>query len=296
MSFHQNISKLTSLGVGLGLRRELAESTFAHSNEIDFLEITPENYMNIGGRAFSNLEKALSLFPIISHGVNLSIGSTDDLNKDYLKSLRKLLDEVKAPWWSDHFCFASFGGNYVHDLLPLPFNKEAVKHVSERAKYVQDYIERPFLLENVSFYMPVPGSTMSEAQFMSEIVEAADCGLLFDVNNVYVNSFNHKFDPRDQIDRLPLERVVEIHIAGHKRMDDLIIDTHGSQIIDPVFDVLEYTLAKPTCNPKAILLERDQNFPEFSELLAELSTIRNVAKKAKSTVLETSKHDYKVPA
>lgn len=268
-------AQLPDLGVGLGLRRELSSETFADSSSIDWVEIVPENYMDLGGKARERLHVASSRFPIVPHGINLSIGSADPLNRDYLKSLLRLLDKIEAPWWSDHLCFASVDGVYVQDLLPLPFTFEAVNHIAERARTVQEYTGRPFLLENISFYMQMPGSQMTETQFIREIVEKADCGLLLDVNNVYVNSINHKFDAKEYIDQLPLERVVQMHVAGHKKIGNYIIDTHGAAVIEPVFDLLDYVLQRTKVN--AILLERDQNFPDFQELIAELNHIRSIA-------------------
>jgi uncharacterized protein (UPF0276 family) len=287
-SFLSIKKQLPILGVGLGLRRELAPDIFAcrQQNKIDWLEFVPENYMSIGGKARDNFEKAASLYPLLSHGVNLSIGSADELNDTYLKNLKSLLELAKVAWWSDHLCFASVDGIYLHDLLPLPFTKEAITHVSSRARTVQDYIGKPFLLENTSFYMYAPGNEMSEAQFLSEILEQADCGLLLDVNNVYVNSVNHKFDPYEFIDQIPLERVVQIHIAGHKQTPEAIIDTHGAPVIEPVFKLLEYVLSKSS--PHAILLERDQNFPEFDEIIKELDTIRSIAAKSNSILAAPS--------
>ncbi len=271
-----NIKKeLPVLGIGLGLRRDLSDDTFESSDRIDFVEIAPENYMGIGGRARDLLDQACERFPLISHGLNLSIGSTDELNLDYLKELKALLDSANAPWWSDHLCFSSVGGVYMHDLLPMPFSKEAVKHVADRIKRVQDYVARPFLLENISFYMHAPGCELTEAQFFSEVAEAADCGFLLDVNNVYVNAINHKYDPYKFIDEIPLDRTVQIHVAGHKKVRDFIIDTHGSPVIEPVFELLSYVLARTEV--KAVMLERDQNFPEFAELLSEVEQLRTVA-------------------
>ncbi len=268
---------LPVIGVGLGLRREIAEETFNHANEIDWLEFVPENYMGLGGMAKERLETALGQFPLVSHGVNLSIGSTDELSTEYLSELKEILDRANAPWWSDHLCFTSIGGAYLHDLLPLPFTKEAVKHIADRIKRVQDYTGRPFLIENISFYMNMPGAEMTDAQFMTDILESADCGLLLDVNNVYVNSVNHNFDPCDYLNQIPLDRTVQMHVAGHKRIGEFVIDTHGAPLIEPVYDLLNYVLERTTVH--GVLLERDQNFPEFDELLAELQMIRAVAQK-----------------
>jgi uncharacterized protein (UPF0276 family) len=273
--------------VGFGLRRELATKTFENEHSIDWLELVPENYMNIGGAAEERLERALASFPLVTHGINLSVGSTDDLNHDYLSSIKKFLDRINAPWWSDHLCFTSVEGVYMHDLLPLPFSHEAVKHVAERIKYVQDFVGRPFLLENISFYMNMPGCELSDAQFMSEVLEKADCGLLLDVNNVYVNSLNHKFDPHDYLNQIPMERTVQMHVAGHSNRRNhettVVIDTHGSQVIQPVYDLLEYVLKRTEV--KAVMLERDQNYPEFEELIAEINTIRDIVSRTQPSIL-----------
>ena len=268
-------NELPVLGIGLGLRRELETETLENQDRIDWLEIVPENYMDIGGSARTRLQAALDEFPIVTHGVNLSIGSCDELNKEYLASLKRLLDFIDAPWFTDHLCFTSQDGVYMHDLLPVPQSKEAVKHVSERIKRVQDYIERPLLLENISYYMEVPGCEIPEAQFLSLVLETGDCGLLLDVNNVYVNSINLNFDPYKYLDSLPLDRIVHMHVAGHGHGEQAIIDTHGAPVIEPVYDLLEYVLKKVPVN--AVMLERDQNFPQFEEILAELDEIRAIA-------------------
>jgi uncharacterized protein len=278
IDFLQAKKQFPDLGVGLGLRRELAHDISQNHDAIDWLELCPENYMEIGGQAEERLDQAIEAFPLISHGINLSIGSADPLNQDYLRKLKKLLDRVNSAWWSDHLCFTSVGGRYLHDLLPLPLTKEALTHIVERIKYVQAFIGRPFLIENISYYMSVPGAEMTEAQFLCEILERADCGLLLDVNNVYVNSLNHAFDPFEYINQLPLERVAQIHVAGHSQIDDVVIDTHGMPVIEPVFQLLRHVLAKTHVN--AILLERDQNFPPFTELIAELSVLREMARRA----------------
>lgn len=274
---------LPYLGVGLGLRREIADRIFELSGtqpgRIDWLEFVPENFLDIGGAAAARLEQAAAEFTLVSHGVNLSIGSTDDLNVNYLSSLNKLLNKVDAPWWSDHLCFTSVNSIYMHDLLPLPFSKEALEHVVNRIKSIQRNIDRPFLIENISYYMNMPGSELTEVQFLSEVLEKADCGLLLDVNNVYVNSINRGYDARAFFDQLPLERTVQIHIAGHDNDGEYIIDTHGQAIIDPVFELLAYVL--PKTGAKAILLERDQNLDDFAGLLCELDRIRTITNQSR---------------
>lgn len=277
-NFIQDSKSLPILGVGLGLRRELADETFASQNKIDWLEIVPENYMNLGGAIRDRLDSAIEKFPLVTHGVSLSIGSTDELSDKYVGDMKRFLNFIDAPWWSDHLCFSSVNGSYLHDLLPLPHSKEAVEHVAKRIKQAQAIVGRPFLLENISYYMNVPETAMSEWQFLSEVVEKADCGILLDVNNIYVNSVNHGFDPYLFIDNIPLERVVQIHLAGHGKRDEVIIDTHGNAVIEPVFELLKYVLERS--NVKAVMLERDQNYPDFDEILAELARIRFIAESA----------------
>ncbi len=276
--FIQDAKTLPVLGVGLGLRRELADDIFANTNKIDWLEIVPENYMNLGGAIRERLDCARDKFPLVTHGVSLSIGSTDELSQEYIGGMKRFLDLINAPFWSDHLCFSSVEGSYMHYLLPLPHSKEAVEHIAARIKKAQAIVGRPFLLENISYYMNVPETAMTEWQFLSEVVESADCGLLLDVNNIYVNSVNHGFDPYVYLDNIPLERVVQIHVAGHSLRDDVIIDTHGNAVIEPVFALLEYVLKRT--NVKAVMLERDQNYPEFQDLLNELARIRAIAESA----------------
>lgn len=269
--------RLPFVGIGLGLRREIAAETFLHRLQIDWLELCPENYMETGGLAQEQLQSAADAFPLVSHGVNLSLGSIDPINLDYLKFIKSFLARIDSPWWSDHLCFTSYGGRYLHDLLPLPLTKEAMTHCIKRIKQVQSFVERPFLIENISYYLQMPGAEMEETQFISEIIEKADCGLLLDVNNIYVNSCNHGFDPKRYIDQLPLERVVQVHVAGHNLTNGKVIDTHGEAVVDPVFDLLSY-LSERT-KVKGVMLERDQNFPEFSDLIAELARIRSIMQK-----------------
>lgn len=278
--FHDTKKLLPNLGIGLGLRRELASQTLESKSRIDWLELVPENYMGLGGACRERLDSAREQFPLVTHGINLSIGSTDDLNAEYLRKLKQLLDYIDAPWFSDHLCFTSCDGIYMHDLLPLPRSKEAINLIAEKVKRVQGTIERPFLLENISYYMNVPGSEMNDSQFLAEVVEKADCGLLLDVNNVYVNSLNHDFDPFQYLDQIPLDRTVQIHVAGHKQGVDYVIDTHGSSVVEPVFQLLQYVLER--VEAKGVMLERDQNFPEFEEILTEVDRIRQIDNAASS--------------
>ncbi len=273
-SFLKLKQSLPTLGVGLGLRREVIAETFEHAAHIDWLEFTPENFMGTGGKIRRMLDDAAGRFRLASHGVNMSLGSTDPLNEDYLKQLKELVDTYDAPWFSDHLCFASVDGIYIHDLLPLPLTREAVRHMIDRIKRVREFIGRPILVENISYYMEMPQPEMSETDFITEILEGADCGLLLDVNNVFVNSVNHKFDPFEFLDKIPIERTVQVHVAGHKEHDGLVIDTHGEAVCEPVFELLEHLLKKTHVN--AIMIERDQNFPDFGEFLAQMQRIREL--------------------
>jgi uncharacterized protein (UPF0276 family) len=269
-------NQLPALGVGLGLRRSIFDETMNHRDDIDWLEIVPENYMAKGGHSQEMLEAAMAKgFPLISHGVNLSIGSTDPLNEHYISELKQLFKKINPPWFSDHLCFSSVGGVYLNDLIPLPFTREAVDHVVKRIKEIQNQFDIPFLIENASYYASFGHDEMTEPQFLSEILEKSDCGLLLDVNNVYVNAQNHGYDSEVFLDAIPLERTVQIHIAGHLRQERLIVDTHGSSICNEVFDILGSVLKRVPV--KAILLERDNNIPDISELLSEIKQIRDIA-------------------
>ncbi len=249
--------------------------------------------MKAGGAGRELLERAAGVYPIIPHGVNLSIGSTDGINESYKKNLKELVDKLNPPWWSDHLCFTSHGGVYMNELLPLPFTKETAKYVAERGRMMQDFMERPFLFENITFYMRMPGSTMTEAQFLSEVLELSDCGLLLDINNVHVNALNHGFDPFEFLRQIPLERTVQLHMAGHIHAPELnaYVDTHGAPIVEPVFELLKYVAEKTEV--KAILLERDQNFPDnFNDILLELDEIRNIAGIHMQPPLQMSANSY----
>ena len=269
---------LPQLGVGIGLRRELAEEIFTATDKIDFLEIIPEQYMRKGGEGKELLDRATSLYTAVSHGVNLSLGSSDPLDQEYLKALKQFVSDIRAPWFSDHVCFASLGEIYLHELLPVPFCKETLSHMVARIKRVKEYIEIPFLVENTTYYMKVPGSTMSESQFIGELIEQADCGLLLDVNNVYVNSVNHGLDAYEFLDQIPIERTVQVHMAGHKERKDIVLDTHGAPIAQPVYDLLQYALNKTTVH--GVTIERDQNIPKLAEITDEIEAIKTICSRA----------------
>jgi uncharacterized protein (UPF0276 family) len=263
-----------ALGYGVGLRRTHWDEILDHHPGVDFFEILTENFLGRGGRAKDALRRACEAGPIVLHGTSLDIGGPDPLDADYLEGVGEMIRACKPLWWSDHICFSRGYGVQYHDLLPLPFTEEAVAHVVERTRQVQAVADIPFLLENPSYYVEYEGSDMSEAEFVREIVERADCGLLLDVNNVFVNAENHGYDARAFIDALPLERVVQLHMAGHHQLDDVIIDTHGNHVVDPVFDLLAYVLERT--GPLTVLLEWDNQIPTVEVLLAENDKVRAV--------------------
>lgn len=270
-------------GVGLGLRRQFAEEVAKVTpDEIDFFEIAPENYIGRGGVLLDCLERIADKRPIIAHGLSLSIGGTDDLNWGYLKKLKTFLRDWKIPWFSDHLCFSSHNAHEFHDLLPLPFTREALLHVSERARAVQDFLEVPFALENVSFYYHPAKPEMSELDFLLEILERSGVHLMLDVNNAFVNSINHGTNARNFLAGLPHGKILQIHIAGHFReSENFVIDTHGEAVCQDVWSLLEglgETMALPP-----ILIERDNNIPTLDEILREVGQAKTIYEKSRKT-------------
>lgn len=282
------ISKVaTPLGgkVGLGLRRDLAQELLTTSAAVgrgdeasaalpDFLEIAPENWLQVGGHWGRTLRAAAARYPLTAHGLSLSLGSPEELDWEFVDRLRSFFEEIPVALYSEHLSYCKVGNAHLYDLLPIPFRADAVSHVSRRIRAVQERLERRIAIENVSYYLPV-APEMSEAQFITAVLEEADCDLLLDINNVYVNAFNHRYEATEFLASLPLERVAAIHMAGHEQVsDELIIDTHGQPTIDPVFDLLEWIL--PRIAPVPILLERDFNIPSLTELGSELTRLREI--------------------
>ena len=265
---------LPDLGVGVGLRVPHYRHLLERRPPMDFFEIISENFMVEGGKPLYHLERIMEVYPLIQHGVSLGIGGPDGLDRDYLVRLKQLVRKVKPAWLSDHFCWCGAGGAHLHDLLPLPYTWEVVELVAERARQVQDFLEVPFALENTSSYMAYTSSQMSEWQFISEVAERADIGLMFDVNNVYVSAYNHGFDPREFIASVPHQRIVQIHLAGHTNLGKVIIDTHRGHVIDGVWDLYRATLAQT--GPVSTLIEWDDEIPEWSVLAAEAEKARTV--------------------
>lgn len=265
--------------VGIGYRKEFNEEFF--DEEIispDFVEVAPENWMNIGGYWKKQFDKIADRFPVFTHGLSLSIGSPDEIDKAFVSHVKKFLEEYDIKIYSEHLSYSKCDNAHLYDLLPIPFRNDAVEHISSRINEVQELLGRELILEIVSYYSPV-AAEMTELEFISKIAEKSGCKLLLDVNNVFVNSFNHKYDPKDFIDGLPLDKVEYIHMAGHTQVsDDLIIDSHGEAIIDPVYDLFDYTVGKLK-KDVPVLLERDFNIPQLKELNIEMNNIRTILSK-----------------
>ena len=278
---------LPDLGCGVGLRPVHYPHLFGpktsepHTLEtsqrgpaVDFFEIISENFMVAGGKPLGHLDRALASYPVVQHGVSLGIGSSEPLDFDYLRRLKELTRRTATPWWTDHLCWTRAGGHDLHELLPLPYDEGTLRHVVERVRIVQDFLELRLGLENPSSYMQIRGSTMSEADFLSVLAEEADCGLLLDVNNVYVSAFNHGFDASDYIDRLPHHRVLQIHLAGHTHKGSHILDTHDDHVTGEVWEL--YRQALRLTGPVSTLVEWDAHIPAFEVLQAEADKARSI--------------------
>jgi uncharacterized protein len=257
----------TDYGVGIGLRVPHYEHIFSRKPVVDWFEIISENYMVDGGRALQVLDEILDQYRVVQHGVSMYFGSAQPLNREHLKRLKELTRRTKTPWLSDHLCWGSVDGRYTHDLLPIPYTFEAVKTTAARIREVQDFLEIPIAVENVSSYAEFHESQMTEWEFLNEVVEAADCGILLDVNNIYVSSQNHTFNPFDYVNSVPVERVAQIHIAGHSKFEKYILDTHDHPVLDPVWSLYQRTIER--VGHTATLLEWDDNIPSFDEVHGE---------------------------
>ena len=271
------------LGFGLGLRPQhyadlLERPDDAPDPRVDWFEIISENYMSAGGRPLINLDRVRERYPMVMHGVSLSIGSVDPLDQDYLDSLKALAERVDPAWISDHLCWTGVDGVNLHDLLPLPYTEEALAHVVDRIGQVQDHLGRRIALENASTYLTFTHSEMSEWDFLAEMAKRADCDLLLDVNNIFVSGFNHGFDPIDFIEGLPAERIAQIHLAGHEHNETHIVDTHDAPVIEAVWSL--YGEAISRLGPITTMIERDADIPPLADMEAELDRARAIAAKA----------------
>lgn len=281
-----HIPELPFLGFGLGLRKEHYHDLLEPTPEVDWLEIITENFLVPGGKPLHYLEKLAERYPLVMHGVSMSLGSTDPLDRTYLNQVKQLALRFKAHWVSDHLCWTGVNQTHLHDLMPLPYTDEALLHVTQRIKQVQDILERPILIENVSSYVSFNQSHMSEAQFYTYVAEEANCLMLLDVNNVYVSSVNQGFDPLKFIEALPKGRVQQIHLAGHLNLKTHIIDTHDRDVIPPVWSLYRKTIER--LGPVSTMIERDAHIPPLHDMIEEL----NQAKAITHTVLSRKEHEF----
>jgi uncharacterized protein (UPF0276 family) len=265
-------------GAGLGLRRELLPQLLdAVPGAVGFFEVAPENWMEMGGRYGKQFRALTERHPFVTHGLSLSLGSPAPLDTGFVKRVRKFLDTHGIKTYSEHLSYCSDDG-HLYDLMPIPFTEDAVKHVAARIRRVQDILEREIAVENVSYYA-APGARMSELEFLNAVLERADCGLLLDVNNIYVNSINHRYDADAFLAGVPAQRVRYLHVAGHYvEAEDLRVDTHGADVCDPVWELLERTYAR--LGPVPTLLERDFNIPPLPVLVRELERVRALQDRA----------------
>jgi|ERR1700722_562111 len=265
---------MKNLGFGLGLRPDHYEAILSDLPPIGFFEALTENYLVPGGKPLHYLERIRAQYPLVLHGVSLSIGSTQPLNREYLKALKALMLRVEPHWISDHLCWTGTDGVNLHDLMPVPYTEEALNHVVPRIQEVQDFVGERILLENVSSYVSYKDSPLTEWEFLAELSARADCLLLLDVNNVYVNSVNHHFDPDDFLRGIPRHRVAQIHLAGHERQESFIIDTHDAPVAESVWNL--YRLAGERFGAVSTMIERDANIPPLEDLLEELDIARRM--------------------
>lgn len=254
----------TDLGIGIGLRVPHYSHILGRKPSVDWFEIISENYLCDGGRPLHVLDQILEQYKVVQHGVSMYFGSTDKLNREHLKRLKSLVKRTRTPFLSDHLCWGSVDGTYTHDLLPMPYTFAAAKLTAQRVREARDFLQVPICVENVSSYAEFHESEMTECEFLTEVVELADCGILLDVNNIYVSSRNHSFDPFEYLNHVPHERVGQIHIAGHSKFEKYVLDTHDHPVIDPVWKL--YAHAVRLCGPTNTLLEWDAHIPSFEEV------------------------------
>lgn len=267
------------LGYGLGLRPIYYDEILQSNPSVDWFEVLTENYLVEGGKALYYLDAIAERYPVVMHGVSLSIGGPHPLDRDYLQQVRQLAERIRPAWISDHLCWSRGSAHQLHDLLPLPYNEESLLHVASRVRQVQDVLGRPLVLENVSSYLRTVADEFTEWQFLTALSELSGCELLLDVNNVYVSSRNHGFDPWAFIQALPPTRIRQLHLAGHSDYGNYVIDTHDQPVSDPVWQLYQRTVQH--LGPVATLLERDDHFPLLGELLAELEQAREWAARAR---------------
>jgi uncharacterized protein (UPF0276 family) len=269
------------LGFGLGLRPKHYGALLSGGVAVDWLEIISENYLVPGGKPLHYLDRLAERYPLVMHGVSLSIGSVDPLDWEYLRSLKALADRIDPPWISDHLCWTGVNGTNLHDLLPLPYTAEALRHVVERLQIVQHFLGRPLIIENVSSYISYKQSELTEWEFLRAVAQEANCGILLDINNVYVSAYNHGFSAKEYIDNMPPHRIYQFHLAGHTKRKHVIIDTHDKAVIPSVWDLYGYAVQR--FGDLSTLIERDDCIPPLEELVDELATARSIARQIHRT-------------
>ena len=284
-------SRPAPLGFGLGLRPQHYSEILDGKPDIDWFEFIAENYLIPGGQPLAMLDKVAARYPLVMHGVSMSIASTAPFDEDYLDGLKSLAKRVEPKWVSDHLCWTGVHGLNLHDLLPFPYTAEALDHVCARIHYVQERLGRPLCLENVSTYVEFNFSEMTEWEFIAEMTRRTGCWLLLDVNNVYVSSFNHGYDAKTFLDGIPADRVIQFHLAGHSEMGTHIIDTHDHPVTPEVFDL--YALALKRFGPVSTMIERDDNIPPLAELIDELNHTRKIAARVLGKSLGLAGHRNK---
>lgn len=268
--------KLPYLGFGLGLRKEHYLDIIETQPAVDWFEVLTENYLVPGGKPLYYLDKIHQKYPMVMHGVSLSIGGSDPLNMTYLKQVKALAQRIDAHWISDHLCWTGLNGINAHDLLPLPYTEEAINHVAQRIQQVQEILGRQILMENVSSYISYQQSgDITEWEFFTAVCERADCLMLLDINNIYVSAINHEFDPEDYLNNVPIERVQQYHLAGHSDYQDYVIDTHDHPIVAAVWQL--YTKAIARFGEVSTMIERDDNIPPLADVMQELTQVRQLA-------------------
>jgi hypothetical protein len=271
-----NMENLPKLGAGIGFREAFRADLFLHRDKIDFLEITADHYFDTNRRKLDELEMLRQHFPLVPHGLNLSLGSAEGIDENYLEKFAELIETLNPAWFSEHLCFTRSGGKEIGHLAPVPYTNEAVKVFVKNISYVKKRIKTPLILENITYLMRFPSSEMTEAEFISLILEETDCGLLLDITNLYINSQNFDFDWRKFLDDLPLERVVQLHFVGTHKNKNLLIDAHANRTGDEIWEVFREVCRR--CDVKGAILERDENFPPFSEILEEIEQARSLLK------------------
>lgn len=270
------VSHLPTLGVGIGFREPFRSDLFLHRQKVDFLEIVAEHYLDAPLQKEQELELLADHFPIIPHAINLSLGSSEGLDTDYLLKLAALIKRLNPPWWSEHICFTKAGGVDIGHLSPLPYTREAVEVLCRNVAQVRAKVDVPLILENITYLVTIPGGEMTEAQFLGEVAERCDCNLLLDVTNLHINSVNHGYDIDDFLDQLPLERVVQLHFVGGHWHDGVLIDSHSQSTPTEVWKFMDEVVNRVPV--KGIVLERDENLPPFTELAAELDRAREMGR------------------